>query len=177
MDYEGASFERIVSLASGGQMYCGADGQIALLNLMHYFTGTLTGQAEDERTIVSLLNHLVQKGDVFFDVGANFGFYSCYVSPLCGKLGSIHAFEANPRLIPILSRSINLNRTQTNLQLNAVAVGRQSNTYLPFFGTDRIGCSSLHRHQWIDQDSPVLVPVTTIDDYVRESHNTLKKII
>jgi FkbM family methyltransferase len=168
MEREGESFERIVTFASGGQMYCGVDGQIALLNLMHYFIGTITGQTEDERPIVGLLNHLMRTGDVFFDVGANFGFYSCYVSPLCGRSGSIHAFEANPCLIPHLSRSLDLNRTRSNIQLNAIAVGRQSNTVLPLYGPERIGSSSLHAHGWLNRDAAVLVPVTTLDDYVKK---------
>jgi FkbM family methyltransferase len=170
MEHEGQSFERVATLASGGRMYCGLDGSIGLLNLMHYFMGTITGQTEDESPIVSLVTDLVRKGDVFFDVGANFGFYSCFVSPLIGSTGSVHAFEANPRLIPILSRSLELNRKQSTIQLNAVAVGRQSNTHLPFYGVDRIGSSSLHAHGWLDREKAVLVPVITIDDYVRKNN-------
>lgn len=169
MEHEGLDFERIVTFASGGQMYCcGVDGQIGLFSLMHYFLGTITGQTEDERPIVRLLHRLVREGDVFFDVGANLGFYSFYVGPLCGKAGSVHAFEANPRLIPHLGRSIELNWAQSNIQLNAVAVGRQSDTYLPLYDPDRIGCSSLYTHEWLNRDATVLVPVMTIDDYIRE---------
>lgn len=167
MEQEGAGFERIATFASGGQMYCGPE-QIGFLSLMHYFLGTITGQTQDERPIVRLLNRLMRHGDVFFDVGANLGFYSFYVGPMCGKSGSVHAFEANPRLIPHLSRSIELNRAQSNIYLNAVAVGKQSNTHLPLYDPDKIGCSSLHLHGWLDRESTVLVPVVTIDDYIRE---------
>ena len=166
MEHEGGGFERIATFASGGQMYCGPDGQIGLLSLTHYFLGTITGQTQDERPIVRLLNRLIREGDVFFDVGANLGFYSFYVGPLCGRSGSVHAFEANPSLIPHLYRSIELNRAQSNIQLNAVAVGNQSCTHLSLYDPDRIGCSSLHAHAWLDRDSTVLVPVITIDDYI-----------
>ena len=168
IEHEGMSFERIVIFASGGKMHCGVDGDIGLLSLMHYFLGTITGQTEDERPIVKLLNRVIHEGDVFFDVGANLGFYSFYVGPLCGKSGSVHAFEANPRLIPHLSQSIELNQTQSNIQLNAAAVGGRPRTHLPLYDPDRIGCSSLHAHGWLDRDSAVLVPVITIDDYIRE---------
>src|SRR5437899_2850268 len=97
MEHEGNAFERTAVFASGGRMYCGLDGHIGQLALMYYFLGTITGQTEDERPIVRLLDRLVREGDVFFDVGANLGFYSFYVGPLCGRSGSIHAFEANPR--------------------------------------------------------------------------------
>lgn len=168
MEREGAGFERIAVLPSGGRMYCGLDAQIGLISLTYYFSGTITGQAEDERPIVRLLNRLMGEGDVFFDVGANLGFYSFYVGPLCGRSGSVHAFEPNPRLISHLYRSVELNRAQSNIHLNAVAVGGQSGTHLPLYDPDRIGCASLYAHGWLNRDSTVLVPVITIDDYIRE---------
>ncbi len=172
MQHGGERFERVAVFASGGQMSCGRDGQIGLHSLMHYFLGTITGQTEDERPIVSLLDRLIGRGDVFFDVGANLGFYSVYVGPLCGRSGAVHAFEANPRLIPHLSRSIALNQVHSNIRLNAVAVGKQSGASLPLYDPDRIGCSSLHAHGWLNHESAVLVPVVTIDEYVRERQIT-----
>jgi FkbM family methyltransferase len=149
-------------------MCCGGERGIAELNLFYYFCGTITGQHEDEQRVVRLLRRLVREGDVFFDLGANFGFYSCYVLPLCGKSGEVHAFEANPSLIPHLRRSIELNRGYGNINLNALAVGSDSGVSLPLYGTDRIGCSSLYPHEWLDRDSTVQVPVVTIDEYVLE---------
>ncbi|HZD12783.1 MAG TPA: FkbM family methyltransferase, partial [Candidatus Binatus sp.] len=146
----------------------GLDHQIGLISLLYYFTGTITGLFEDERPIVRLLNRLIDEGDVFFDLGANLGFYSFYVGPLCGRSGSVHAFEPNPRLIPLLYRSIELNRAQSNIHLNAVAVGGQSGMHLPLYDPDDIVCSSLFAHGWLNRDSTVLVPVITIDDYIRE---------
>src|SRR2546422_11204142 len=49
MEQEGAGFERIVTFASGGKMYCGLDGQIGLISLTYYFSGTITGQTEERR--------------------------------------------------------------------------------------------------------------------------------
>ena len=166
MSREGSSFERIVTFASGGQMRCGADGQIGLYYLMHYFLGTITGQLEDERPIVKLLDRVLRPGDVFFDVGTNLGFYSSYVAPLCGKSGAVHAFEANPSLIPPLQRSLALNSARTQIHLNAVAVGKQSNTVLRLYDPARIGNSSFYAHGWLDQNNWVDVPVITLDDYV-----------
>ena len=88
MRREGASFERVVTFASGGKMRCGPEDQIGLLSLQHYFLGTITGQMEDERPIVQFLHRAVRSNDIFFDVGSNLGFYSLYVGPLCG--GPLH---------------------------------------------------------------------------------------
>jgi len=167
MEREGAAFERVVTFESGGQMRCGADGQIGLHCLMHYFLGTITGQMEDERPIVRLFHRLLRQGDVFFDVGTNLGFYSSYVGPLCGKTGSVHAFEANPSLIPHLERSLKLNVASSNIRLNAVAVGQQSNTVLRLYDPERIGNSSFYAHGWLNKNAWVDVPVMALDDYVQ----------
>ena len=168
IEYEGNEFGRVATFETGGKMSCGGERTLAELSLFYYFCGTITGQHEDERRVVRLLRQLVRNGDVFFDLGANFGFYSCYVLPLCGMSGAVHAFEANPGLIPHLRRSIDLNRGYGNINLNPVAVGSDSGTYLPLYGTDRIGCSSLYPHEWLDRDSTIEVPVVTIDEYIRE---------
>jgi FkbM family methyltransferase len=165
---EGIGLSRLAVFKTGGMMLCSGEPSLAQLSLSYYFFGTITGQHEDEQRVVQLLRRVVKHGDVFFDLGANFGFYSCYVLPLCGKLGAVHAFEANPSLIPHLRRSVEVNGKYGNIQLNALAVGKESGQVLPLYDPDRIGCSSLYPHEWLNRDSRVLVPVVTIDQYVRE---------
>lgn len=166
---EGSSFSRRAVFDTGGVMFCGGEKEIAPLTLMYYFLGTITGQHEDERAVAQFLRQLIREGDVFFDLGANFGFYSFYVAPLCGRSGAIHAFEANPNLIPHLHRSVGLNNTCGNIKINAVAVGNESGKSLPLYDPDRFGCSSLYAHEWLNRSSKVLVPSVTIDEYVREN--------
>jgi len=165
MQREGPSFQRVVTFASGGRMRCGSEDQIGQLCLQHYFLGTITGQMEDERPIVHFLDRIIRPNDVFFDVGSNLGFYSLYVGPLCGKSGEIHAFEANPTLIGPLTKSIELNTEFSNIRLNPIAVGRESNKFLPLYDPGRIGNSSFHAHGWLDKSSYVSVPVVSLDDY------------
>jgi FkbM family methyltransferase len=169
MSREGAAFERIVTFHSGGRMRCGPEGQVGLAALQHYFLGTITGQMEDERPIVKFLDRAVRAGDTFLDVGSNLGFYSLYVGPLCGKTGQVHAFEPNPSLIPPLKKSIALNADLSNIRLNEVAVGSESNKVLPLFDPERIGNSSFHAHGWLDKSSFVSVPVIALDDYARNA--------
>ncbi len=166
VEREGSSFSRRAVFETGGVMFCGGEKKVAQLSLMYYFLGTITGQHEDEQGVAQCLQRLVREGDVFFDLGANFGFYSFYVAPLCGRSGAIHAFEANPFLIPHLHRSAELNRECGKIQVNALAVGKESGKYLPLYDPDWFGCSSLYAHGWLNQGSKVLVPLVTIDEYV-----------
>ena len=172
IEYEGDEFARVAIFDTGGKMSCAGDRALSELSLFYYFCGTITGQHEDELRVVRLIRQLVREGDVFFDLGANFGFYSCYVLPLCGKSGAVHAFEANPCLIPHLLRSIDLNKGYGDINLNPVAVGSDSGVRLPLYGSNRIGCTSLYPHEWLDRDSTIEVPVMTIDEYVREKRIT-----
>lgn len=168
MRREREQFERIITFDSGGKMHCGADEHAGPPCLMHYFLGTITGQVEDERPVANMFRRLVREGDVFFDVGANLGFYSFYLGPLCGRSGAVHAFEANPILIPHLRRSIELNKVTSNILLNDIAIGRESNKILRLYDPGRIGNSSFHAHGWLDKDDWIDVPVVSLDDYAKE---------
>jgi len=159
---EGPGFSRLAVFETDGVMFCEEK------NLGYYFCGTITGLHIDEQCIVQLMRRLVREGDVFFDLGANFGYYSCLLVPLCGKSGAVHAFEANPYLIPNLIRSAELNHKNGNIYVNAVAIGKDSETFLPLYDPEWIGCSSLYPHDWLNRVSKVLVPVTTVDKYVQE---------
>ena len=150
-------------------MLCSGESSLAQLSLLYYFLGTLNSQHEDERGVLRLLGQLVQEGDVFFDLGANFGFYSSYVLPLCGMSGAVHSFEPNLCLIPHLRQLSEVNGRYGGIHLNAVAVGKESESSLPLYGSDRIGCSSLYPHKWLNHDSAIAVPVVTIDEYVRKN--------
>jgi FkbM family methyltransferase len=147
-------------------MLCGGSGMVAAASAMYYFMGTITSQDEDEKPLAKLLRRVVREGDTFLDIGANVGFYSFFVGPLCGPAGAVHAFEANPLLIPHLRRSADLNKPRANIIINPVAIGKESNKTLQLYDPDRIGGSSLFQLDWLDTARSVTVPLTTIDDYV-----------
>lgn len=56
-------------------------------------------------------NHL-KPGDVFYDVGANVGFYTLLASKAVGKQGQVYAFEPFPRNIPYIQQHVTLNKLQ-----------------------------------------------------------------
>jgi FkbM family methyltransferase len=167
IEREGSQFERVVVFSTGGRMRCGGEDSFSALCLLHYFLGNNTSQHEDEEPLCLLLRRALRNGDIFFDIGANFGFYSFFLGPLCGTTGEVHAFEANPLLIPHLCRSAKLNKARANIKINAMAVGAEGNKTLQLYDPDRIGGSSLYPLAWLDTRRSVSVPMTTIDDYRR----------
>lgn len=171
---EGPAFRRTAVFGSGGRMDCGGAEAVARASAMYYFLGTITGQDEDERPVLNLLSRALTAGDTFFDVGANLGFYSIYLGPICGTQGVVHAFEANPLLIDHLTRSSALNRHISNIVTNSVAVGDQDGAILELYDPARIGGSSLYRLDWLDPGQTVTVTTTSLDAYIAQ--NAVTKI-
>lgn len=170
LEREGADFKRVANFTSGGRMYCSGLSGISTTSLMYYFLGTINGQTEDERPMEKLLLHAVRNGDTFLDIGANYGFYSFLLGPLCGKSGSVHAFEANPVLREHLVQSADLNRSKANIIVNTVAVGSAGRSEVVLYDPEHIGCSSLHQHEWVNTGASVSVRQITIDDYRRQNN-------
>ncbi len=55
------------------------------------------GVTFERPTPAILRNWCIEKADTFFDIGANFGFYSYYILAYCPKI-SVYSFEPNPSL-------------------------------------------------------------------------------
>lgn len=72
---------------------------------MIYFFGNY-----DERHEISLINRLLRRDDIFWDIGANIGFYTLAASTLVGSAGLVVAFEPGPRSWEALVTNIKLNQ-------------------------------------------------------------------
>lgn len=53
-----------------------------------------------------ILARVIRPGDIAFDIGANVGYLTVWISYLVGQTGSVHAFEPNPTHLNSLRRSI-----------------------------------------------------------------------
>ena len=63
----------------------------------------------------------LRPGEVFYDIGANVGFYTVLASRLVGPRGFIYAFEPLPTNVGYLTRHVELNRL-SNVRLFSVAL-------------------------------------------------------
>lgn len=143
-----------------------------------YFKGR--SFSEDEG-LTRLLLKLLREGDVFFDVGANLGFYTLIAASLCGSSGHVHAFEAQAALIKHLHRSIELNGYEGRVTVRHAAVAEEHGGQAElFFAHDKetlIGVPSLLRHEWLDGGAHEPVPVISLDGYVREQGVTRVNVV
>jgi FkbM family methyltransferase len=123
-------------------------------------------------SITCIQNHL-QKGGVFFDIGANIGCHSLIAAEKVGENGQIHAFEAISKTYKKLQANIELNGFK-NIHTNQVAVYNKSAT-LDFYiaNDDNLGMSSLYQRKDISTNLEQ-VEAITLDSYVQ--NNRIEKI-
>jgi hypothetical protein len=78
-----------------------------------------------ERPLQMKVQQLVRPDSVFYDIGANVGFYTILASRLVGLNGSVISFEPVPRNIQLLYRHMMLNDIH-NVVIREAAVGEQN---------------------------------------------------
>jgi len=88
-----------------------------------YFLGTW------DRDSTKIVHSVLRDGDVFFDVGANVGYFTLMAAKLVGPRGRVYAFEPEPELYSQLSRNVTLNGMK-NVELANVAVTDRSGKIL-----------------------------------------------
>ncbi len=75
-----------------------------------------TEECEKAEAEFSVIKNIVKEGDYVIDVGANFGFYTQYLSKLVGNNGHVHSIEPISLTYEILLNNV------TKLNLNNVTV-------------------------------------------------------
>jgi FkbM family methyltransferase len=69
---------------------------------------------------------IVRSGDITFDVGANFGWYSALFAQWVGGTGRVHAFEPVSFIHDLAAETIALNSSAERVQLNPFGLGREN---------------------------------------------------
>jgi FkbM family methyltransferase len=82
-----------------------------------YFFGVLFG---DEINIIKFLIKNLKENDIFYDIGANYGFYTLLAQEFI-TTGEIHSFEPNPNIFKLLKENVKLDLFK-NTFLNELAL-------------------------------------------------------
>lgn len=87
------------------------------------------GHADNYKPLVAeCLSRELRKGQVAIDIGANVGYFTCYMAKLVGLEGHVFAFEPEPRNLSLLSENIAANNLK-NVTLVPKAVSDTSGTF------------------------------------------------
>lgn len=106
------------------------------------------------------LQAVLGPGRVFFDIGANVGFFTVLASRIVGGEGAVVAFEPLPENLRALQEHVRLNRAQ-NVTVVAAAVSDRA-------GTERFGPADNPAMGGLAPDGSIDVATVTLDDLVKE---------
>jgi len=116
-----------------------------------------------ERNELDWLQRQSLKEMVIFDVGANIGYFSCF---LLNKMvgGEVHCFEPDPTSYEILARNMRLNKRTADYRCWNSAVGKQTGDIDLFINELHSGDNRTTYKG--EERTTVKVPCITIDDYI-----------
>lgn len=105
------------------------NGDVLYVDLANAVGRTIWARGDyvTEPAIRRLIETNLEQGDVFFDVGANVGFFSLLAARVVGENGEVHSFEPLPELASLLRRTAAANRLN-NLHVVEAAVGQRPGT-------------------------------------------------
>jgi FkbM family methyltransferase len=131
-----------------------------------------------ERGALHLAAHLLQHCSAFLDVGANYGYFSYFLSVL-EKNKPFYLFEPNPRLFKIILRTTKEN-SLTHVTSFQQAVGKEKGRTSFLINLDDECQSSLRNDaNFIKNFQKIEVDIISIDHFIHQNpklHNLLVKV-
>ncbi len=128
-----------------------------------------------EHGITKFFQSIARDDLVYLDIGANFGYNTLLIGQALRTGGSLHIFEANPDLIPLLEKTISVNGLSSKAIINWLAVTEKSGETVTLHRYKNLwGSSSLHTteemerysRKKVDFDKEYKVKSIAVDDYV-----------
>lgn len=128
-----------------------------------YISGTY------EKGILNLMEFILNRGDIFVDVGANIGLMSIHAAKIVGNEGVVYSFEANPDTEKILNKNRSLNGL-SNLRIVQKALGSSNSSGKIYtnWHVNRGGASLIkpeHESNFYEVD------VVRFDDFMKDKLN------
>lgn len=120
---------------------------------------TMSGGAHEAVTTNVILSSL-KEGDVFINVGADIGYFTCLAARHVGPSGAVYAFEPNPESFRMLKKNIEDNNLD-NVKIFPYAVEEKKNSR-PFYANGPFGTLGFDRFR--DGGKVIDVETTYLDN-------------
>ena len=151
--------------SSVDQVILGGVGKGLKFNATGGFSGLILGTLElDEQ---QHLADSLSEGDVFYDIGANIGFYSTIAARICGGNGYVYAFEPVKESADSARRNAKLNDFN-NVEVLEIAISDEIGQ-VKFSVGDSSVCNHIKKTgEGANSDLELVIPCSTIDNLITE---------
>lgn len=131
------------------------------------------GLHEQENTDFLLSNLTFEEGDVWFDIGANIGWYSQVITKQVPQKITAYAFEPDPINYSLLEENIKINNIASIVCVNKALSDQTEVKKLYLYPEKNLG-----RHSLLPiNDSPgISIETISLDQYISENDIDIKKI-
>ena len=122
----------------------------------------------DERREADLLTRVLEPGEVFWDVGANLGYFTLLAATCLRNTGQVVAFEPGPRAFACLTENISLNPFSNVLTCRLAVTDQQGEAVLYHAPSSANGRANLYR-PGPEQTESEKVSTVTLDGWRRQA--------
>lgn len=120
------------------------------------------GYFEKDSTNATL--HLVKKGDVVFDIGANIGYYSVLLAKLVGPMGRVFSFEPTNYFCQVLKINIEANNSNNVEILNLGLSDKEQDIEIHIDGPS----ATLHDSVTAPNTNSEIIKLVSLDDFIKQ---------
>lgn len=117
-----------------------------------------------EPSTTQLISKTLKNGDVFIDIGANFGFFSILAASIVGKDGRVFSVEASPLVLPHLVRNT---KDFEQIRILPSAVGNFTGT-TEFYLTNDFVNSGIALSPFLGDAEKTHIPIDTLDNLLQK---------
>jgi len=125
----------------------------------------LTGEIEPSQT--NLIKKLSNQECMFFDLGANFGWFTMVLSKLVGKSGRVYSFEADPFLVSILKENVKLNNL-SNVSVQPFAISNR--TGISKFSLNESYDTRNQLDSIVHSENTINAKITSLDEFCKKEN-------
>jgi FkbM family methyltransferase len=122
-----------------------------------------------EPEIINAIEHFLEPGDVFIDVGASIGFHSCLASKMVGEDGLVLAFEPHLESFAVLAHHVHVANHLNNVAMFKLALWKEDCPAMPLWSLNELGYSSLHHY--LDGTRSEAVEGVALDEFISENEH------
>ncbi len=130
----------------------------------------------NELHVQNTLAEQIKPGSIFYDVGANIGFFTIIGSRLVTSTGQVVAFEAVPENAQVVQRNCDLNGC-ANVQVIAKAVSNESGSGTLVLASHDGGAALQSSVEQAGKAETITVGLTSIDEFVAQNPTLVPNLV